>query len=111
VLILSSPVVFISGCIESALPVLPDDNLTPEEADAHIEEQRRLFFVGITRVKAELPRGEPGTLILTCARELELRDALGAGTRPARQRGTIAHVHASRFFAELEPEAPKPVAA
>lgn len=107
---LSSPVVFIAGCIEGALPVYPDEGLTPEQEAAHYEEQRRLFFVGLTRVKADLAQQKPGTLILSGARRMELRDALGGGIQPARRGQGFAHVHASRFLRELGPTAPAPVA-
>jgi DNA helicase II / ATP-dependent DNA helicase PcrA len=49
---LSSPVVIIAGCVEGLLPAF-DPELTPAEQQAALEEQRRLFFVGLTRVKPE----------------------------------------------------------
>jgi hypothetical protein len=50
---LSSPVVIIAGCVEGLLPTAPDEDLPPANRDAKLEEERRLFFVGLTRVKAE----------------------------------------------------------
>ena len=62
---LSSPVVIIAGCIEGLLPSAPDPEETPAQRQAELEEQRRLFFVGLTRVKA-LPASDlPGVLVLT----------------------------------------------
>ena len=49
---LSSPYVFIVGCVEGLLPSRPDAELSPAERTAKLQEDRRLFYVGITRVKA-----------------------------------------------------------
>ena len=46
---LSSPVVVIAGCVEGLLPTGPDSELTQAENEARLEEQRRLFFVGLTQ--------------------------------------------------------------
>ena len=63
---LSSPYVFIAQCVQGVLP----RSLAPPKAiaDAALEEARRLFFVGITRVKA----GEvhPGSLFITFPKEM-----------------------------------------
>src|SRR6185437_2382208 len=61
----SSPVTIISGCVQGLLPRLPDANLTLVEQRALLEEQRRLFYVGITRVKAVPEEGKRGKLFLT----------------------------------------------
>ena len=57
---LSSPYVFIAQCVQGVLPQIPKPGTPKAIADAALEEARRLFFVGITRVKA----GEvhPGSL-------------------------------------------------
>ncbi len=62
---LSSPVTFIAGCIEGLLPRQPEASLSRLEQEASLEEQRRLFFVGITRVKSAPNEGKLGTLVLT----------------------------------------------
>lgn len=62
---LFAPVTVIAGCIEGLLPKQPRDGLSPAETLADIEEQRRLFYVGISRVKSSPAAGKPGTLILT----------------------------------------------
>ena len=49
---LSAPVTIIAGCIEGLLPKQPRDGLSAAETLAEIEEQRRLFYVGISRVKS-----------------------------------------------------------
>lgn len=105
---LSSPVVVIAGCIEGLLPAAPDPNMTPDEQQASLEEQRRLLFVGLTRVKANPDAGRPGVLLLTYSRRMDLADAMGSGIRPAALDYGDALVNASRFIRELGPQAPRP---
>ena len=107
---LSSPVTIIAGCVEGLLPMRPDTSLSPESKDAFIEEQRRLFYVGISRVKASPEIGQPGTLMLTYSKEMPLATAMGSGINPAGVNYGIAILNASRFIAELGPHAPAPVA-
>jgi DNA helicase II / ATP-dependent DNA helicase PcrA len=98
---LSSPVVIIAGCVEGLLPTGNDPGLTPAQNAAALEEQRRLFFVGLTRVKADPTNNWPGILVLTSSRSMSLADAMQSGIRPARVVYGRAHVHASRFVQEL----------
>ncbi len=107
---LSSPVTIIAGCVQGLLPRPPDDGLTPAEQAQHLEEQRRLFYVGITRVKAAPLDDKPGTLILTYCQEMPVRDALSVGITPAQQQYGSAILHASQFIQELGPTAPNPIA-
>jgi DNA helicase II / ATP-dependent DNA helicase PcrA len=107
---LSSPVVVIAGCIEGLLPAAPDRDKTPDEQQADLEEQRRLFYVGLTRVKANPASNQPGTLLLTYSRTMTLADAMQSGIRPARVNYGDAFVNASRFIRELGPASPRPVA-
>jgi DNA helicase-2/ATP-dependent DNA helicase PcrA len=108
---LSSPVVIIAGCVEGLLPTAPDPDLTPAENQAMLEEQRRLLFVGLTRVKADPSINRPGILVLTSSRSMSLADAMQSGIRPARVQYGRAFVHTSRFIRELGPAAPEPQAA
>ncbi len=105
---LSSPVVVIAGCIEGLLPAAPDEDKTPHEQQADLEEQRRLFYVGLTRVKTNGATNHPGTLMLTYSRAMTLADAMQSGIRPARVSYGDAFVNASRFIRELGPAAPRP---
>jgi superfamily I DNA/RNA helicase len=107
---LSAPVTIIAGCVEGLLPKQPEKGTPPAQAAALIEEQRRLFFVGITRVKADPDIGKPGTLILTYSRRMPLASAMGAGITPAGVQYSVARLNASRFIGELGPHAPTPVA-
>lgn len=106
---LSAPVIIVAGCVEGLLPRRPKDGLTVAERAEQLEEQRRLFFVGITRVKADVGNGKPGTLILTYSQEMPVAVALGAGITPARQIYGTAVLQASRFIGELGPAAPAPI--
>lgn len=107
---LSAPVTIVAGCVEGLLPKQPAPGTPAAQAAAEIEEQRRLFFVGISRVKADLANGKPGTLILTNSRRMTLAGAMGAGITPASVQYGVARLHASRFIAELGPHAPAPIA-
>ena len=107
---LSAPVTIICGCVEGLLPRRPDPDLTPQEQAEFMEEQRRLFYVGITRVKAVPGLGKPGTLILTYAQEMPFADAMQAGIQPARQAYDAALLLASRFIREMAPATPAPQA-
>lgn len=106
---LSAPVTIIAGCVEGLLPMRPDASLSHQAKSAFIEEQRRLFFVGISRVKASLENGQPGTLLLTYCQRMPLATAMGSGISPAGVSYGIATLNASRFIAELGPQAPIPV--
>ncbi|HHB75086.1 MAG TPA: DNA helicase II [Desulfobulbus sp.] len=48
------PVVFLSGLEEGILPLQPREQLSRAAFNAHIEEERRLFFVGLTRARHQL---------------------------------------------------------
>lgn len=105
---LSSPVVIIAGCVEGLLPARSDTELPIAEQRAQMEEQRRLFYVGLTRVKAEPTARREGTLILTSSRSMPLGDAMGANITSATSTFGQASLIASRFLNELGPAAPAP---
>lgn len=107
---LSSPVTIIAGCIEGLLPMQPNDDLSPQETLRLIEEQRRLFFVGITRVKSDPANEKPGKLILTNSQSMPMADALSSGLADNNIQYGRAQFNASRFLGELGPDAPIPIA-
>jgi DNA helicase-2/ATP-dependent DNA helicase PcrA len=107
---LSSPIVVIAGCVDGLLPAEPEQGTSMAQRQAHLEEQRRLFYVGITRVKAVPTSNRPGTLLLTGARTMTLADAMQSGIQPAAKRYGVVSLHMSRFIAQLGPSAPAPVA-
>ncbi len=103
---LSSPVTIIAGCVDGLLPTKAEDGASQSEKDRHLEEQRRLFYVGITRVKADPKNAKPGTLVLTSSRQMPSGDALQSGISAAGSAYGKATLHASRFIAEMAPHAP-----
>lgn len=107
---LSAPVTIICGCVQGLLPRQPGPDLPPAERQASLEEQRRLFYVGITRVKAVPDEGKPGKLVLTYSQTMPVADAKGSGIEPAAVAYGTAHLIASPFIAELGPNAPAPIA-
>jgi DNA helicase-2/ATP-dependent DNA helicase PcrA len=106
---LSSPYVFVAGCVEGILPPSFDDAPSKEARDAALEEARRLFYVGITRVKAEPANSRPGTLFITYAQQMPAKDAYGANVAFKTQSGVLANLLPSRFIGELGPAAPAPI--
>ncbi len=107
---LSAPVTIIAGCVEGLLPMRPDQSQSAQARATYLEEQRRLFYVGISRVKASPCNGQPGTLILTYSQQMPRATAMGAGISPAGSNYGTANLNASRFVEELGPSAPQPVA-
>lgn len=107
---LNTPITIIAGCIEGLLPQQPSAQLPQAIQDAQLEEQRRLFYVGITRVKAYPAEGKPGTLILTYSQQMPLATAMGARIAPANVNYGEAQLLPSRFIRELGPAAPPPIA-
>jgi superfamily I DNA/RNA helicase len=107
---LSSPIVVIAGCVDGLLPAPPEKGASAAQQRAHLEEQRRLFYVGITRVKAVPSSNRPGSLLLTGSRTMSLADAMQSGIQPAGVNFGTVNLHMSRFIPELGPSAPAPIA-
>lgn len=107
---LSSPYVFIAGCVEGIIPSAPDTTTPKAEQDAKLEEARRLFYVGITRVKSDLDNKRPGTLIVTYPQQMTIAAAYGANVAFHTKSGLMANLLPSRFIAELGPSAPAAIA-
>ena len=97
---LTSPIVVVASSIEGLLPNL-DDEWTPEEYDASIKEQRRLFYVAVTRCT--------NALVVSSFSNMSRKEGfqLGAKLRP-RPRGR-GNAVASRYVDELGPEKPDAV--
>lgn len=105
---LSSPYVVIAGCVQGILPPLAEAGTPKAQADAQLEEARRLFYVGITRVKADPSAGKIGTLLLTYPQQMLAAEAYGANVAFSSKTGAMANLIPSRFLSELGPSAPKP---
>ena len=101
---LSSPYVFVPQCIQGVLPQIAKPGTPKAEADAALEEQRRLFFVGITRVKAG--GGHVGSLFLTYPREMGANTAKGLSIPFTKVKNGMARLTPSMFIQELGPSRP-----
>ena len=94
---LSAKMVIICTCIDELIPS-DMSSLGETELQRRLEEQRRLFYVAITRCKNE-PMVYPGTLILSSCRAMDGVEALRLGMPP--RPGQIRHLRPSRFLREL----------
>jgi DNA helicase II / ATP-dependent DNA helicase PcrA len=106
---LSSPYVFIAACVQGILPQLPKPGTPKSKIDADMEEARRLFFVGITRVKADIANGRPGSLFISYAKEMNAGVASGEKISFHLVKYGKAQLVPSAFIQELGPSAPHPV--
>ena len=105
---LSSPITIIVGCVEGLLPKRPDASLPSREQQLLLQEQRRLFYVGMTRVKANLSEGKKGVLVITSSKSMPTSNALQSGITFRNTRGSNAILQGSRFLSELGESAPAP---
>jgi DNA helicase-2/ATP-dependent DNA helicase PcrA len=97
---LTAKVVIIAGCVAGILPSI-DFDLPQQEQQREREEQRRLFYVGITR--------STDTLVISSARTMLFKDAMQARVIVVKRTGPggrIAVLQASEFIADLGPQAP-----
>lgn len=102
---LSANVVIISGCVEGLIPRTPDTDDSEDQQRDAIEESRRVFFVGLTRVKAAPAEGRPGHLILSSSLQVPKAIALQSGVAGRRGWRTVTTI-ASRFLRELGHDCP-----
>lgn len=93
--------VIVTGCIEGLLPTVMDENLSSEQRKRVVEEQRRLFYVAITRPRKTLVLSS----VLRLPRDVahQMRARIGDGNQYEVQ--TIT----STFISELGPRYPRPV--
>lgn len=96
---LTADVVAALGCIEGLIPTLTGE--TPAEQTASLEEQRRLFYVAITRTRR--------VLILSSVTQLRRNLAYRMGAQVRGWNPIHAATIASRFLAELGPSRPAAV--
>jgi superfamily I DNA/RNA helicase len=98
---LTSRVAIVAGCIQGLIP-FQDFDRPQDEQQAILAEQRRLFYVAITRCTE--------ILVMSSARTLERDMAYRIGARVRPGGGVLATAIASQFLAELGPQAPAPEA-
>jgi DNA helicase-2/ATP-dependent DNA helicase PcrA len=96
---LTADLVVVIGCVEGLIPTLTDGTLAGR--DASLEEQRRLFYVAITRTRR--------TLILSSVTQLPRDLAHRMGARVGSGSRKHANTIASRFLNELGPSRPTAV--
>jgi len=96
---LTSKVAIIAGCTEGLIPFRAD-GLPQAEQDAVVQEQRRLFYVAITRCTE--------ILVLSSAARMERQLAWKIGARVHAGRSALGNTIASRFLDELGSTAPAP---
>jgi len=101
---LTRDVVVVAGCMAGTLPSI-DNNAPPEEQAAQLDEQRRLFYVAITRATS--------VLVINSAVAIPLRDALRGGANVTRRTFVNGEPFAitafTPFLGELGPSAPAPI--
>jgi DNA helicase-2/ATP-dependent DNA helicase PcrA len=91
------------------LPQLPKAGTPKAAADAFLEEARRLFFVGITRVKADPTNERPGSLFISYPKEMNAGAASGENIAFHHVAYGQAQLLPSIFIQELGSAAPKPI--
>jgi DNA helicase-2/ATP-dependent DNA helicase PcrA len=89
---LTAKCVVVVGCVAGALPTI-SPGLSPIEQNQTIEEQRRLFYVAITRTSQ--------TLVLSSAATAPFGESMQMGLPSIRRMGTNAVLQASPFMSEL----------
>jgi superfamily I DNA/RNA helicase len=105
---LSAPIVIIGGCVNGLMPRNYDSSKTALTVQEYHEEQRRLFYVGITRVKASPGASKPGVLVLTSSVQIDLAQAMQNGITPAGIAGRSCTLHASTYITEMGAVMPQP---
>ena len=96
---LTADLVIVMGCVDGLIPRI-DYDLTLEKQHEALEEQRRLFYVALTRARE--------TLVLSSFTRLPTHEAHHLGMR-VRGRGQRVRTQTSRFIDELGPTRPDPI--
>jgi DNA helicase II / ATP-dependent DNA helicase PcrA len=95
---LTAKCVVVVGCVAGALPTVKS-GLTAAASQKLIEEQRRLFYVAITRTRQ--------TLVLSGACSSSFSDARHMGLSISRVQGSEVVLQSSQFMSELGPNTPR----
>ena len=97
---LTAKLVIITGCIDGFIP-FRDNDLQGRDLQRHNEEQRRLFYVGLTR--------SSNTLILSSFARIERHIAHRLGATVGSGDATTAQTIACPFFSEIESNLPESI--
>jgi superfamily I DNA/RNA helicase len=95
---LTARVVVIAGCVAGAIPTV-DQRDSPDEQLRQIQEQRRLFYVAITRTT--------NVLVISGAAQMPFGDAKQMNLQVGPGYGANATLIASPFLQELGPQRPQ----
>ncbi len=96
---LTSKVTIIADCVQGLIPFIDDDEPLVEQ-DASLKEQRRLFYVAITRCTE--------VLVISSIAKMGKQLAYSIGARLRHVRAGIGDTITSTFIGELGPNAPTP---
>ena len=94
---LTSRVTIIVGCIHGLIPYI-DEDISPADWPSHVQEQRRVFYVALTRPKEILVISSAATLPRRLARQIGA--IVQGGNR------YVGHTVACEFIDDLGPHAP-----
>ncbi len=94
---LTARCVVIAGCMEGALP-MHNSRYTQAEFKLLLEEQRRLFYVALTRTTE--------TVLISSAATGSFGDVVKMGLTPKGFTRGLSNIHASQFLSELGSSAP-----
>jgi len=100
---LTADLVVVLGCIEGLIPSMPRQEITACEQSAILEEQRRLFYVAVTRTRK--------TLVLSSITQLPrgLAHKMNATVSSHIGNQNYASTFASRFLHDLGPSRPEAI--
>lgn len=94
---LTARVVIVAGCVAGAIPTV-DLNDPPDEQQRQIQEQRRLFYVAITRTT--------DVLVISGAARMQYGDAMQMNLQFTQGQGGNVTLIASPFLQQLGPQRP-----
>ena len=96
---LEADLVIIPACVEGLIPSV-DRNSTLEEQQRALEENRRLFYVGITRTKKVLILSSSLWMMIGIAKQMKIQHTVSRN---------LAKVQSSQFITELGSHCPRPI--
>jgi DNA helicase II / ATP-dependent DNA helicase PcrA len=96
---LTADFVVVADCIEGLIPRV-DSSMSAADQERQLREQRRLFYVALTRTRK--------TLVLSSVARLRKEVAFKVGAKPGGVSAYNVTTIASRFVDELGPQAPRP---
>ncbi len=97
---LTADLVFVMGCVNGLIPKYPE-NVSARDSQRDLEEQRRLFYVAITRARKYL--------VISSARMLPIEMAFKMRLTFQQSRNGFAGTIASEFLNEFGPTRPTPI--